>query len=80
MGSVGMESCATVAFSCPGTRKTHSSCILENAVCTSVISALLSQRLALPGIGSLSAAFTARSRCPPCKIQLFLDFFEENSI
>lgn len=36
--------------------------------------------LALPGIGSLPAAFTARSRCPACKIQLFLDFFEENSI
>lgn len=77
---VGVESCAGVAFGCPGTRKTLSSCRLENAARTSVIAALLPQRLALPGIGSLPAAFAARRRCPPCKTQLFLDFFEENSI
>lgn len=78
--SVGVESCANVVFGCSGTRKMQVSRILENAIWTLVIAALHLQCLALPGIVSHPAAFTARSKCSPWKIQLFLAFFEENSI
>lgn len=52
IGFVGVESSANTAFSCQAAGE-HHNYLVENAVCTLVISALLLQGLALPGISSL---------------------------